>query len=72
MDGESSSLNFDYILKQNFLSVGSNTGQTSITIAQHMYVMQKLLWAVVNKWDQSIYYIFQNFYLRMVQVKGYL
>ena len=43
MDEESSSLNFDYILKQNFLSVGSNTGQTGATIARHMYVMRKLL-----------------------------
>ena len=33
MDRESSSLNMsDYILKQNFLSMGSNTGQTGVMI----------------------------------------
>ena len=34
-EGESSSLNFDYILK-NFLSVGSNIGQTGVTNVQRM------------------------------------
>ena len=31
-DRESLSLNFHYILKQNFLSVGSNTGQTHVFV----------------------------------------
>ena len=31
-DGERSSLNIDYIFKKNFLSAGSNTDQTGVTI----------------------------------------
>ena len=36
MDGKSSSLNIDYIMKQNFLSMGSNIVQAAVTIVHHM------------------------------------
>ena len=35
-EGQNSSLSIDNILKQNFFAMGSNTGQTGVTVVQRM------------------------------------
>ena len=66
MDGESSSLNTDYISKQSFLSMGSNTGQTGVTIVQQVRYA-----SAVNKWVWNIRYMFQ-FTLKRRELKLFI